>query len=145
MQPVDHGKPVAGRRAARVDGTEHHAVPQRLQCRARIRVVVSTDTQVDDCVRLLATHADDAARPVVLEASGDDTHAVCKQRRRDRVAGMPAQRPAIEPEVESRTAVDRGSAGIDAAWTAHRVIGSAPCTVCVAVSRSSSTQRRQPA
>jgi hypothetical protein len=61
---------------------------------------------LDQGARLLGAGGHDPARPVVLEAPPDQMHAVGKERRRQRVAGVAAIGSSIEAEIQRTRAVD---------------------------------------
>jgi hypothetical protein len=62
--------------------------------------------QLDHRIRLFRAGADDAARSAVLEAAADHAHAVCQQRRGQRIAGITLVWLAVEGERQGLVAPD---------------------------------------
>src|SRR5262249_10734903 len=100
---------------------------------------------------LLRSRRKNPARPVVFEAARDKPHAICEQRRSQRIAGMAFAFLAVEGEAQHAPAVDLATAR-QAERLRHgsRVGGTSPVLYTarmrwVAVSRMRLNQRRQPA
>ena len=95
------------------------------------------------------TRREDAARAVIFEAAADELDAVGEQRRGQRIARMAGERLSVESEVDRAGAVDLSAGGeAMAAHAAPPSLASAASTtlftLCVTVSRSTISQRRQP-
>ena len=107
--------------------------------------------ELDERVGLVDAGADDAARPVILEAAADEMHAVGEQRCGQRVAGEAFVPDAVELERQRLRAID-DSAARQAAGLRHGATcgngspGPALATMsCVRVSRRTLNHCRQPA
>src|SRR5262245_30646996 len=107
----------------------------------------------DEGRSLLETGAHDPARPVILEAARDQPPAVGQQRGCQRIAGETLQPCAIEREPDRASAIDsaaaletiprHGAGSSSKAATAARA-GVTDVIAWVRVSRSTTSQRRQP-
>ena len=74
-ESVDQGGAIGGRRRRRVDRAHGKIVLERFRGRTQVRRRLSVARHVDDRVRLLRPGAPHAARPMVLEASADNSDA----------------------------------------------------------------------
>ncbi len=115
--PVEYPEDVEVRRWPRVLPADVHAVANGLQAGAHIGDAVNRDQAVGTC----AGHAEEPARPVVLEGPSGDGHAAGGHRRPDRVTGKGLEQPAIEPESQRSRPINdlggvRGKAGHRCRW-----------------------------
>ncbi len=76
---------------------------------ARVGLGARAARELHQRVGLVGARGGDAARPVVLEAAGDEMHAVGEQRRGERVARAALVADAVELERERRRAVDEAA------------------------------------
>src|SRR5690606_12098415 len=67
--------------------------------------------ELDQGIRLFRSRREEAARPVILEGAAEQALAVGEQRRRQRVAGMALEAPAVETEGQGPAAVDLAAGG----------------------------------
>ena len=100
-------------------------------------------------VGLFHTGAEKTARAVVLETPPHQSDTVREQRGGQRVAGKPRQRPALQRERERAAAIDAAACWPALCTACHRCATSSRARrttpgVLVAVSRSSTSQSRQP-
>ncbi len=65
--------------------------------------------KLDQSIRLFRACGEDAARAVVFERAADETNAVGKQRRGERVAGMAAELSAVEIKAQGPRPVDQAA------------------------------------
>ena len=65
--------------------------------------------KLDQSIRLFRPRGENAARAVVFERAADETNAVGKQRRGERVAGMAAELSAVEIEAQGPRPVDQAA------------------------------------
>ncbi|MCY1223425.1 hypothetical protein D9M72_355500 [compost metagenome] len=79
--------------------------------RLGVRIGAGTGADGDERVRLRGPGADDAARPMVLEAAADEQLVVGKQSRGQRIARKAAQWTAVEGEAQRFAAIDQTAGG----------------------------------
>ena len=109
--PARHRAQVEGERGPAVLRLRDQAVVELALRRLDVRLGARLRADLHQRVRLLDAGADDAARPVVLEAAADEVHAVRQQRRGQRVAGIALVALAVEGEGERPAAVDLAAGG----------------------------------
>ena len=79
---------------------------------AQVRLVPVSLADADQRVHLFRPEADDAARPVILEAAPHQAPAVGEQRRCEAVARMSGERPSVEAEGDAPRPVDPSPGGV---------------------------------
>src|SRR5690606_15080100 len=81
---------------------------------AHIGLGARPGAELDQGVRLLGTGAEDAARPMILEAAPDQVDAVGEQGRGQGVTGKAGVAPAVEGEADRPGAIDPAAARVAA-------------------------------
>ena len=122
-QPLRRREQVQARARPAVDRARLQPVDQLDLGGLQVGDQVRPLADLHDRVGLLAPAADEAARPVQLEAAADDAHAVGQQRRGERVALAAVVLAAVEPERQRARALDAPACGQPPGACAH---GSTP-------------------